>query len=80
MELFTVFVYFLLAILIASYLFIQRKHQYWKRFKVPFVEPEFFYGNSRGIDKEYPSGFFFRDMYLKHKSKGSSTSRCSHRS
>lgn len=70
MELFTSFVYFLLAILIAGYLFIQRKHQYWKRLKVPYVEPEFFYGNSRGIDREYPSGFFFRDMYLKHKSKG----------
>jgi cytochrome P450 family 6 len=70
MELILFFFYFLLAVLIIGYLYIQRKHQYWKQLKVPYVAPEFFYGNSRGIDKVYPSGFFFRDMYLKHKSKG----------
>lgn len=70
MEFFTFLIFFLIAILIAGYLYIQYKHQYWKRLKIPYVEPEFFYGNSKGIDKIYPNGFFFRDLYLKYKSKG----------
>lgn len=37
---------------------------------VPYVEPEFFYGNSRGISKDFHPGEFWREMYLKLKHKG----------
>lgn len=70
MELFSLFFNFLLALLLIVYLFIHRKQQYWQRLGLPFVEPQFLYGNSKGIDKDFPAVLFFRDIYLKYKSKG----------
>lgn len=70
MELLSFLIYFLIAFFTAIFLYIHQKHQYWKRLQVPYVEPEFFFGNSRGIDVKYPSAIFFRNLYLKHKSKG----------
>ena len=53
-----------------GYWFISRKYQYWKNKKVPYVKPEFFYGNSRGISKTYSINEFYKNMYFKLKSKG----------
>lgn len=70
MAFFTLILNILLTLTFVVYLYINRKQNYWKRRNVPFVEPEFFYGNSRGIAKVFPSTLFFRDLYLKYKSKG----------
>lgn len=70
MNLFLFLLLFLFLMLITGYLYIRWKHQHWKRLKIEFIEPEFFYGNSRGINKKFPNSFFARDMYLNHKSKG----------
>lgn len=52
------------------YLFLQRRFQYWKNKNVPHLEPEFFYGNSRGITKDYNLHEFTRRMYSKLKTSG----------
>lgn len=52
------------------YLFLHRRFQYWKNRKVPYIEPEFFYGNSRGITTKYNSSEFMKRMYLQLKSAG----------
>lgn len=52
------------------YWFIHWKLQYWKNRNVPHIEPEFPYGNSRGISKDYSPNEFVKNMYLKLKSKG----------
>jgi len=60
----------LLGIISLLFLFVQQKFQYWKKRKVPYIEPEFFYGNSRGISKKIHHGEFFRKMYFELKQKG----------
>lgn len=52
------------------YVFLNRKLKYWKNNNVPYVEPEFFYGNSRGISKDFHPGEFWREMYKKLKHQG----------
>jgi cytochrome P450 family 6 len=52
------------------YYYISRRLSHWKRKDVPHIEPEFFYGNARGVNTTIFSGHFFRDMYFKLKDKG----------
>lgn len=52
------------------YLIVNKNLKYWKNRNVPYVEPEFFYGNSRGISKDYHPGELWREMYLKLKHHG----------
>lgn len=67
MVLFTL-VNILLGVAAIIYWFIHQKLQYWKKRNVPHIEPEFFYGNSRGISKEFSPNEFVQKMYLKFKS------------
>ena len=60
----------LIGIASLIYLFLHRRFQYWKNRNVPYIEPEFFFGNSRGIAKQYNSSEFTRRMYMKLKSAG----------
>lgn len=52
------------------YWFVHRKLQYWKNRNVPHIEPEFFYGNSRGLGKKFSVNEFVQTMYFKFKSLG----------
>lgn len=61
---------FFLGIASLIYLFLYRKFNYWKNRNVPYIQPEFLYGNSRGINKEYNSFDFVRKMYSQLKSSG----------
>lgn len=65
-----VFLCLILGLLSLLYLLLHRRNQYWKIRKIPFVEPEIFFGNSRGITKKFHAGDFMRRMYLQLKSKG----------
>lgn len=58
------------GLLSIMHLVLNRKLKYWKSRNVPYVEPEFLYGNSRGISKDFHPGEFWREMYLKLKHSG----------
>lgn len=62
--------YIILVILITFYLYLNYLHQYWKRENFPYIEPEFFYGNARGIGTKFVHADFWKTMYLKLKSRG----------
>ena len=53
------------------YIFVKRKHSYWKRLGVPYIEPEFFFGNTRGVDTDIHHSEFWRRAYTKLKKNGS---------
>jgi hypothetical protein len=59
-----------LGVIAAIYLFLRKKTQYWELRNVPFVKPELFYGNARGISKKYHSSEFVRNMYSQLKPLG----------
>lgn len=60
----------LLGFLSFVYLFFYHPLKYWKVRGVPYVEPEFYYGNSRGLGKTVHVSVFLREMYGKLKGKG----------
>lgn len=64
------FLIIVLGIFAALYLFIRWKLQYWKRRNVPYVEPEFLFGNARGIGRKFNSGELFQKIYTKLKQFG----------
>lgn len=66
----TIFCAFVIGIVGFIYFYVHHKLQYWKNRNVPHVEPEFFYGNTRGIGKEYHSNEFIQRMYFKLKPLG----------
>lgn len=70
MNIFSILLIFLIGLSTTIYLILSRKLKYWKNRKVPYVEPEFFFGNSRGISKDFHPSEFWRDMYLKLKPLG----------
>lgn len=49
---------------------LKRNVQYWKNRNVLFVVPEFFYGNARGLSREFHTSEFFKRMYLQFKPLG----------
>lgn len=53
------------------YFFVKRKHNYWKRLGVPHIKPDFFWGNTRGVDSTLHHSEFWRRMYMKLKDNGS---------
>lgn len=65
---------FLLSVLIGIitilYIILRRRFEYWKRRNVPYVEPELYYGNARGIGKDYHFGDFLKKMYFELKPFG----------
>jgi cytochrome P450 family 6 len=70
MELAALLLTAIIGITLFIYYFIHRRLNYWKVRDVPHIEPEFLYGNARGVGKTIFSGQFFKDMYLKMKNKG----------
>ena len=46
------------------------KLQYFKRCGIPYIEPEFYFGNSRGIGKLFHPSEFITKMYRELKAKG----------
>lgn len=69
MELLVVFILLGCALI---YWYIDRKFKYWKIEcpGVPFVKPEFFYGNSRGIGKYVSASELIQKIYSKLKPLG----------
>lgn len=64
------FVILALILFTLLYILIKRRQTYWQRLGVPYVEPEFFYGNSKGIDKTIHHSEIWRNHYFKLKEKG----------
>lgn len=60
----------IVALLALVYFWINRKLKYWKSQGVPYIEPEFYYGNSRGIGRDFHMGVLIKNIYNKLKSKG----------
>ncbi len=67
---FLILIAFFIGLLSVVYVLLSKKLNYWKNRNVPYVEPEFIYGNSRGISKDYHPGEFWREMYRKLKPQG----------
>lgn len=59
-----------LGLVALIYYFIYRKTQYFQSRGVPCVDPEFYYGNSRGIGKVFHQCELIKKLYLKLKAKG----------
>lgn len=68
MDLFSLAISVLLGVAVTIYWFIHHKLQYWKNRNVPHIEPEFLFGNARGISKTFSPNEFVQRMYLKLKS------------
>lgn len=68
MEIFSLVLTIFLGVVALIYWFVHHKLQYWKNRNVPHIEPEFFYGNARGISKKFSTNEFVQRMYLKLKS------------
>ncbi|CAH2005624.1 unnamed protein product [Acanthoscelides obtectus] len=61
----------LTGLAVLFYVYVKWSHSYWKRKGVPYLEPEFFYGNSKKIIKrEISFGDRFAEIYTEMKSKG----------
>lgn len=60
----------LFGVVATIYLLLRKKTQYWELRNVPFIKPELFYGNSRGISKKFHSSEFARRMYSQLKPLG----------
>ncbi|XP_065092308.1 probable cytochrome P450 6a14 [Ochlerotatus camptorhynchus] len=50
-------------ICLAVYLYLQKKHSYWANRGVPFVKPEFFYGNVKTMSRTEQIGKVFQRGY-----------------
>lgn len=60
----------LFGLLVVIYFMMNRKLNYWKLKNVPYIKPEFLYGNSRGISTDFHPGEFWRKMYRQLKHQG----------
>ncbi|KAG5674636.1 hypothetical protein PVAND_004590 [Polypedilum vanderplanki] len=58
---------FLIFLVILFFYLLDHRYTYWKRKNVPYIEPEYFYGNARGCGTTMFSGLFYREMYNKLK-------------
>lgn len=52
------------------YLYLTKKNQYWEKRNVPFVKPDLFYGNAKGVGKMFHGSEMMRRLYLKLKPLG----------
>nr|WDY85979.1 cytochrome P450 6HW28 [Pagiophloeus tsushimanus] len=61
----------LIGLITLIYLYSKWKHSYWKRKGVPQLQPEFFYGDARGMMKgEMSMAETFLDIYKKFRAAG----------
>lgn len=70
MDLVTQILAFLIGFSLFAYYLLHRRLTYWERRNVPHIKPDFIYGNSKGIGKDFTSGTFFKNMYNKLKDQG----------
>lgn len=68
MEVFTIST-ILMGIVGILYLYMKNVYSYWERKGVPYIKPEFFYGNSREIGKTKPFSQVFAEFYQEYKKK-----------
>lgn len=54
---------------LAVYLFLDKKHSYWANRGVPFVKPEFFYGNVKKMSRTIQVGKMFQQFYNELKGR-----------
>lgn len=59
-----------LGALLFIYLFFKRIFEFWKLRNVPYIEPEFFHGNSKGLGSRYHTYAFMEKAYTELKGKG----------
>ncbi|XP_058453136.1 probable cytochrome P450 6a23 [Malaya genurostris] len=55
---------------LAIYLYFDRKHNYWADRKVPFLKPQFFYGNAKTMGRTESFADLFRRFYIELKELG----------
>lgn len=60
----------LLGLVAVLYLLVIRKYQYWKKWNVPYIEPFFFFGNTKGVNKEFHISEAIQKIYTKLKPNG----------
>jgi cytochrome P450 family 6 len=60
----------LFGILSLIFLYLTKKNQYWEKKNVPFVKPKLFYGNAKGVGKEFHGSELLRRLYVKLKPLG----------
>lgn len=51
-------------------LWMQKKLGYWKNLGVPYAEPEFLYGNLKGVSEFHHEGLLTQKFYKEYKGKG----------
>ncbi|CAD7083748.1 unnamed protein product [Hermetia illucens] len=51
-------------------LWMEQKFTYWRQLGVPYEEPDFFYGNLKGVDQYQHDGLLTQKFYEKFKGKG----------
>lgn len=67
----TVIAILLVVLFWGTFIFLTRRYKYWQRRGIPYIEPEFYYGNVRKmIKKEVSFGQQFKEIYDELKSKG----------
>ncbi|XP_053697496.1 probable cytochrome P450 6a14 [Sabethes cyaneus] len=57
-------------ILLIIYWYLNKKHSYWADRKVPYLKPEFFYGNSRTLQRTESAADLFQRIYRQLKGLG----------
>ncbi|XP_055696262.1 cytochrome P450 6a9-like [Lutzomyia longipalpis] len=57
------------TLFVAGYLYVKKKFQYWEERGVPYVKPEFPYGNLKGIGTTTPANEMFPKIYKQFKGK-----------
>ncbi|XP_059610500.1 probable cytochrome P450 6a21 [Phlebotomus argentipes] len=58
------------TLLVAGYLYVKKKFQYWDERGVPFVKPEFPFGTLKGMGKTRHTTEIFTEAYKQVKGKG----------
>lgn len=56
--------------LLLAYMFYKKTVDYWKNRNVPFIEPDSFHGNTRGMGTEYHTYKFMKQVYDQLKNRG----------
>ncbi|XP_062548387.1 probable cytochrome P450 6a23 [Armigeres subalbatus] len=58
-------------VLLAIYLYLDKKHSYWADRGIPFVKPKFFYGNAKDFSRSVQVGQAFQEFYNELKTQSS---------
>lgn len=71
MEVSVLVVNLVIAVILFIYIFYKKTFEYWKSRGVPYVEPQFPYGNSKGVGTKFHTYAFVKRVYNELKSQGS---------